>query len=185
MPDKIYVSANDYLRDSFRLARMVLDSGWLPDDLIALWRGGAPVGVSVHEFLYYHGLRPRHRVLKCQSYTGIQSRRHEVAFEDADDIFSSIVPGSRVLVVDDVFDTGHTARAVFDRIAPARADVRLATVYWKPNENQTSFKPDYHVRETDEWIVFPHELDGLTADEVKVKDPVVFELLSPSCRKMK
>ena len=185
MPDKIYVSANDYLRDSFRLARMVLDSGWLPDDLIALWRGGAPVGVSVHEFLYYHGLRPRHRVLKCESYTGIQSRRHEVAFENADEIFSSIVPGSRVLVIDDVFDTGHTARAVFDRIAPARADVRLATVYWKPNENQTAFKPDYHVRETDEWIVFPHELDGLTADEVKVKDPVVFELLSPSCRKMK
>jgi len=185
MPDKIYVSANDYLRDSFRLARMILDSGWLPDDLIALWRGGAPVGVSVHEFLYYHGLRPRHRVLKCESYTGIQSRRHVVAFENAGEIFSSIVPGSRVLVIDDVFDTGHTARAVFDRIAPFHADVRLATVYWKPNENQTSFKPDYHVRETDEWIVFPHELDGLTADEVKVKDPVVYELLSPSCREKK
>ena len=49
MSDKLYVSANDYLRDCFRLARMVLDSGWLPDDLIVLWRGGAPVGVSIHE----------------------------------------------------------------------------------------------------------------------------------------
>lgn len=179
MSFKTYVSANDYIRDSFRLARMVLDSGWVPDDLIALWRGGAPVGVSVHEFLYYHGLRPRHRVLKCQSYTGIQSRKHEVTFENAEEILHSIVPGSRVLVIDDVFDTGHTARAVFERLIPFHADVRLATVYWKPNENQTTCKPDYHVRETDEWIVFPHELDGLTADEVKVKDPVIYDLLSP------
>ena len=179
MTDKVYVSANDYLRDSFRLARMVLDSGWLPDDLIALWRGGAPVGVSLHEFLYYHGLRPRHRVLKCQSYTGIQTREHTVAFEDADGLLRSLQAGSRVLVVDDVFDTGGTARAVLERLRPCGVEVRLATVYWKPNANQTELKPDYYVRETDQWIVFPHELDGLTPEEVKQKDPVIFGLLSP------
>jgi hypoxanthine phosphoribosyltransferase len=177
MPSKTYVSANDYLRDSFRLARAILDSGWEPEDLIALWRGGAPVGVSVHEFLHYHGLRPRHRVLKCQSYTGIQARNRNVQFENADDIFQSIVRGSRVLIIDDVLDTGNTARAVFERIAPFGAEVRLATVYWKPNQSQTDVKPDYYVRETDEWIVFPHELDGLTADEVKIKDPALFDLL--------
>ena len=180
MGNKIYISANDYLRDSFRLARMILDSGWQPDDLLALWRGGAPVGVTVHEFLYYHGLRPRHRVLKCQSYTGIQSRSHDVVFENADDIFRSVVPGSRVLVIDDVFDTGNTARAVLDKLAPFKAEVRLATVYWKPNQNQTAFKPDFYVRETDDWIVFPHELDGLTPDEVRIKDPVIYELLKSS-----
>ena len=141
------------------------------------------MGVSVHEFLYYHGMRPRHRVLKCQSYTGIKSRKNEVLFENANEIFSSIVPGSRVLVIDDVFDTGNTARAVIERITPYHADIRLATVYWKPSQNQTSLKPDYHVRETDEWIVFPHELDGLTSDEVKIKDPVIYELLLPACKK--
>jgi len=180
MTSKTYISANDYLRDSFRLARQILDSGWTPDDLIALWRGGAPVGVSVHEFLYYHGLRPRHRVLKCQSYVGIKSRRHEVTFENANEIFNSVVPGSRVLLVDDVFDTGNTAHAVLERLAPFHADVRVATVYWKPSENQTSHKPDYHVRETEDWVVFPHELDGLTPDEVKIKDPLIYELLLPA-----
>lgn len=180
MGNKIYISANDYLRDSFKLARMILDSGWLPDDLIALWRGGAPVGVAVHEFLYYHGLRPRHRVLKCQSYTGIQSHCHEVAFENAEEIFNSVAPGSRVLVIDDVFDTGNTARAVLDRLTPCDAEVRLATVYWKPNQNETAFKPDFHVRETDDWIVFPHELDGLTPDEVRIKDPAIYNLLAPA-----
>ena len=177
MSDKTYISANDYLHDTFRLARQILDSGWVPDDLIALWRGGAPVGVGIHEFLYYHGLRPRHRVLKCQSYTGIQERGHEVTFENADAIFQSVAPGSRVLVIDDVFDSGRTAQAVFERLAPSGADVRLATVYWKPGANLTPLQPDYFVEETDRWIVFPHELDGLTLDEVKLKDPEIYALI--------
>ena len=175
--EKTFVSANDYLRDSFRLARAILDSGWLPEDLIALWRGGAPVGVAVHEFLHYCGLRPRHRVLKCQSYTGIQTHSSVVQFENADDIFRSIVRGSRVLIVDDVLDTGNTARAVLERLKPSGAEVRLATVYWKPNQSQTDIRPDFYVRETDAWIVFPHELDGLTPAEVKVKDPLLHDLL--------
>jgi hypoxanthine phosphoribosyltransferase len=125
-------------------------------------------------------LRPRHRVLKCQSYTGIQTRNREVVFENAEDIFHSVVPGSRVLVIDDVFDTGNTARAVFEKLEPFGAEVKLATVYWKPNQNQTAFKPDFYVRETDEWIVFPHELDGLTPDEVKLKDPAIYALLTPA-----
>ena len=138
---KTYVSANAYLRDSFRLARQVLDSGWVPDDLIALWRGGAPVGVSVHEFLHYHGLRPRHRVLQCHCYTGIQSHNHEVVFENADAIFNSVIPGSRVLIVDDVLDTGTTAQAVFARLASAGAELRLATVYWKSRQCRTGIRP--------------------------------------------
>lgn len=177
MSAKTYVSANDYLRDSWRLARLVLDSGWLPDDLIALWRGGAPVGVAVHEFLHYHGLRPRHRVLKCQSYTGIEARSHHVAFENAEAVFDSVVRGSRVLVIDDVLDSGNTARAMLERLAPLGADVRLATVYWKPNPEQAGLRPDYYVREAHEWIVFPHELDGLTPEEVHLKDPVLRGLL--------
>jgi len=175
--NKIYLSANDYLRDSFRLARMILDSGWVPDDIIALWRGGAPVGVAVHEFLHYHGLRPRHRTLKCVSYTGIQSHTHEVALEGADAVFGSVVKGSRVLIVDDVFDSGNTARAVFERLAPYGTDARLATVYWKPGQNKTTLKPDFYVRQTEDWLVFPHELDGLTLEEVKIKDPAVYELV--------
>lgn len=182
MTAKTFVSANDYLRDSFRLARMILDSGWQPEDLIALWRGGAPVGVAVHEFLHYHGVHPRHRVLKCQSYTGIKERRADVVFENADAIFDSIVRGSRVLIIDDVLDTGNTAYAVFKRLAPFCADVKLATVYWKPNQNQTAIKPDFYVRETDEWVVFPHELEGLTPEEVKIKDPVIYDLLAPAKR---
>ena len=48
--DKHYLSADEYLRDTWSLAAEVKRSGWKPDILIALWRGGAPVGVALHEF---------------------------------------------------------------------------------------------------------------------------------------
>ena len=175
--NKIYLSADEYLRDTFRLARQVMDSGWTPDELIALWRGGAPVGVGIHEFLSYHGIRVGHHVLKCKSYTGIRVHSQEVVFESEEGVLSLLKPGERVLVVDDVFDSGNTMRAMLAKLAGRGLDVKLATVYWKPNANQTTLKPDYYVNLTDEWLVFPHEMEGLTPEEIRIKDPVLYGLL--------
>jgi hypothetical protein len=49
--------------------------------------------------------------------------------------------------------------------------VRIATVYYKPSRNQTSLKPDYFVHETEEWLVFPHEICGLTEAEIRAHKP--------------
>ena len=176
MADKIYLTANELLLDSFRLGQQVLDSGWRPDVLIALWRGGTPVGVAVHELLYVRGVPTIHMAVTCQSYSGI-GQRGEVVFENTDAIFAQIRPEHRVLVVDDIFDSGNTARAALRLLAPHAAEARLATLYWKPNANITDLRPHYHVRETDAWIVFPHELDGLTPEEIQIKDPVLAKLL--------
>lgn len=165
MPRKIFLSADELLLDSFRLARQVLDSGWRPDVLVALWRGGTPVGVAVHEFLAYHGVDTRHMAIKCSSYSGI-GVRGKVLFEYADPALDSILPGQRVLVIDDIFDSGGTADAVIQRLNPHRVDVRLATVFWKPASSHVPRQPDYHVRTTADWIVFPHEIQGLTHEEL-------------------
>jgi hypothetical protein len=45
--------------------------------------------------------------------------------------------------------------------------VRIATPWYKPGNNQTNLRPDYYLHETDAWIVFPHELAGLTFEEIK------------------
>ena len=82
-----------------------------------------------------------------------------------------------MLIVDDIFDTGNTAQAVLERLAPYKLDARFATVYWKPTKNQTNLKPDFFVQQSDNWIVFPHELDGLTPEEVALKHPVIYNLL--------
>ena len=44
--------------------------------------------------------------------------------------------------------------------------IKIATPWYKPGNNKTSLAPDYYIHETDEWIVFPHELEGLTLDEI-------------------
>jgi hypothetical protein len=50
--------------------------------------------------------------------------------------------------------------------------LRVATVYYKPSRNRTSIRPDYYVRTTEEWLVFPHEVQGLTREEILTNKPV-------------
>ena len=176
--DKHYLSANDYLRDTWRLAAAVKASGWKPDILIALWRGGAPVGIAMHEYFKVTGWPMQHLPLKCASYDGIGSNPGGVEFTHGDIVFGMLRKGDRVLIVDDVFDTGKTAAAVKARIDAVGAEMRMACVYWKPQKNVTTLKPDYYVRDVGlDWIVFPHEIEGLTKDEIAVKDPMLAELM--------
>jgi len=44
--------------------------------------------------------------------------------------------------------------------------IRIATPYFKPAKNRTSLTPHYYIHETDRWLVFPHEIDGLNRAEV-------------------
>ena len=176
--NKHYLSADEFLHDSWRLAASVRDSGWKPDVLIALWRGGAPVGVAVHEYFKASGWNVRHIPLKCESYTAIGENAGTVKFYHGDIVFGMLRNGDKVLVVDDVFDTGKTAKAVKEQIGATGAEMRLACVYWKPGKNTTDLKPDYFCRDVgNEWIVFPHEIEGLTREEIAEKDPLLSSLL--------
>ncbi len=176
--DKMYLSADDFLRDAWRLAAAVRASGWKPDLLIALWRGGAFPGVALHEYFRTTGWDVEHLPLKSSCYTGIDKLADEVVFTLGDEVFSRLRPGQRILVVDDVFDTGVTARAVKARVDATGAEMKLACVYWKASRNRTTLRPDYWTRDTgDDWIVFPHEMEGLAPDELRAKDPLLAGLL--------
>jgi hypoxanthine phosphoribosyltransferase len=176
MTGKIYLSANELMLESFRLGQQIVDSGWRPDVLVALWRGGAPVGMAVQELLLYRGVPTLHMAVKCQSYRGI-GERGAVVFEGAEGLFAAIRPEHRVLVVDDIFDSGCTACAALERLSARAAEVRVATLYWKPAANTTDLQPHYYVRKTDAWIVFPHELEGLAEGEIRAKDSALGALL--------
>ena len=177
MSDKVYLDANGLLADSFLLARKIYDSGFKPDCIIALWRGGTPVGVAVHEFLSYMGLKCRHTAVKTASYTGIETHG-EVIIENLDFVLDSLAPGSKVLVVDDILDTGRTAMAVKRALARRTSAVRFAMVYYKPSRNENGLVPDYFIHLTDTWLVFPHEIIGLTEDEIAVKNASLHKLLA-------
>ena len=146
--------------------------------MLALWRGGTPVGVAVHEFLEYAGWSVRHMAVKTASYTGIGTRQ-EARLEFADEVFGAIRDADKVLVVDDVLDSGGTLRAVLDRLNAGRraGEARSAVLYWKPSAGRHGVTPDYHVGVLEKWIVFPHELQGLTRDEVALKSTEIARLL--------
>ncbi len=177
MDGKIYLDANSLTRDSFRLAKQILDSGFVPDVIVALWRGGTPVGIVVHEVLNYSGVDCYHTVVKTCSYTGI-GEHAEPVIENLDPVLARLTAETRVLVVDDIFDSGRTARAIRNALRPCAGEVRFAMLYYKPGGNETDFSPDFHVGETDRWIVFPHELMGLTPAEIREKDPFIHGLLA-------
>jgi len=175
---KHYLSANEYLHDQWRLAAMVRKSGWKPDFLVGLWRGGAPVAISVHEFLKVSGWEVKHIPLKCASYTGIGQNEGKVVFTLGDAIFGMFRPGDKVLFVDDVFDTGKTAAAVHEHMVEIGAEMRMACVYWKPQKNLTKVLPDFYTKDIgNDWIVFPHEIEGLTKEEILEKDPLLSQIL--------
>ena len=178
MEAKTYLDPREYLRDCWRLARKVYDSGWRPDVLLVLWRGGAAPGVALHEFFKAKGVSLRHEPVKCSSYTGIGTSNAVVEFDErAESLIKSLESGTKVLVVDDVFDTGRTAAAVHGRMDAIGCEMRLTCVYWKPSKNVTPYKPDFYVTTLERWIVFPHEIEGLTPEEIMDKDPVLAKLV--------
>ncbi|MBO7223578.1 MAG: hypoxanthine phosphoribosyltransferase [Kiritimatiellae bacterium] len=176
MSNKIYLQANQLYNDSFALAKQIYDSGFVPDALIALWRGGSPVGIAVHEFFLYKGIKFYHTIVKTVSYTGINESKEPVV-ENLDYVLKNISKDSKVLIVDDIFDTGSTARVMKEKLAPTGCELRFAMPYFKPARNTTDFGPDYFVKKVNEWLVFPHELCGLSLEEIKQKDLFVAEQL--------
>ena len=172
-PDKVFVSARQLNLDSVRLGRRVWADGFRPDFLIGIWRGGTPPGIIIHEFLRMKGVEPYHTTIKTQSYQGMRRGDGGVEIKGLEHVIDVIEAHHQLLLVDDVFDTGHTMAAILAEIRKrARRncpDCRIATVYYKPERNETDIVPDYTVLETDDWIVFPHELEGLTSAEIRAK----------------
>ena len=173
--DKTVLSAEDLLKDSFELGVKVLESGFEPTMSVAIWRGGTPVGMAVQEVLAYCGIESDHIAIRTSSYVGVD-QRGEVAVHGLNYMIKKICHDDRVLIVDDVFDTGNTIKAVIDEIRNrARGntpeELRVAVPWYKPSRNETDLVPDFYLRETAEWLVFPHELDALTPEEMRVARP--------------
>ena len=186
--DKTVLSAQDLLEDSIELGINILESGFKPTMIIAIWRGGTPVGMAVQETLTYCGVEADHIAIRTSSYTGVDERS-TVAIHGLNYIIKKICHDDRVLIVDDVFDTGNTIKAVIDELRQrARGntpeDIRVAVPWFKPSRNETDLVPDYYLRETDEWLVFPHELDALTPEELERHRPdiaaIVHSVRSPA-----
>ncbi len=66
-----------------------------------------------------------------------------------------LLHGRRVLVIDEVWDSGTTIAAVVDRVRQAGGDPTTAVLHYKPARSRVPLLPDHHVVETDAWVVYP------------------------------
>ena len=180
---KHFISAGDLLRDSFRLAADIYRSGFRPHFIVGVWRGGSPVGIAVQEYLDYMGIETDHIAIRTSSYCGIDRQDRQVRVHGLNYIIEQANAEDRMLLVDDVFDSGRSIDAILKELqektrANLPGTIRVATPWYKPARNVTALTPDYYLHETDAWLVFPHELSGLTPEEIASSKPEAADLVA-------
>ncbi len=172
---KQYISAQQLLDDAFRLAIQVFQSNYQPTFIVAVWRGGTPVGIAVQELLAYLGITCDHMAIGSSFYTGIERTAKSVSVRGLEYLIENINADDRLLLVDDVFDSGRSMdqiiKTIGEQVQGDLPELKIATPYFKPENNMTDRKPDFYLHETADWLVFPHELEGLDKDEILQNKP--------------
>ena len=148
---------------SRELARMVADDGYEPEMILSIARGGLCIGGALGYALAVKNTY----TMNVEFYTGVDERlevpRILPPAPDSVDLGQA-----KLLIVDDVADTGHTLKSVHDFCAGKVGEVRTAVIYEK---SHSVVQCDYVWRRTDLWINFPWsdkppvvEREGIVAD---------------------
>jgi len=180
--EKRFISAQELLQDSFLLGAKIIESGFAPNYIIGIWRGGTPVGIAVQELLDYFGIETDHIAIRTSSYSGIGKQDKEVRVHGLGYLVQNLNAEDSLLIVDDVFDSGLSLQAVIDELTRRTRrntphEIRIATPWFKPKNNKTNMVPDFYLHETDQWLVFPHELKDLTVEEIARKNSRLEEVI--------
>ena len=140
------------------LADRVRQDGFKPDAIVGVSRGGWPPARIMSDLLE----NPELANVKAEFYCGVAETKGEPVITQP---VSIPVKGKKLLVVDDVADSGKSLRLVRKHLKEKGAtDVKIAAIYYKPWSVVT---PDYYERETRAWIIFPWERKETVRDIVE------------------
>jgi len=129
------------------LAEMVADDGYEPDMILSIARGGLLIGGALGYALSVKNVY----TMNVEFYTGVDERLEVPRILPPAPDFVD-VSDARILIADDVADTGHTLRSVYDFCYGKVAEVRSAVLYEK---SHSLVQCDYVWKRTDQWILFP------------------------------
>lgn len=185
--NKQFVEEEMLLNDAFRLGVRIFESGFRPNFIVGIWRGGSTVGIYVQECLQFLGVETDHISIRT-SYRGMDSYLESINTPETirvhglQYLYERLNCDDRLLLVDDVFSTGNNIEAVISRLKTKckrnmPQDVRISVPYYKPDRNQSGRKPDYYLHETADWLVLPYELQGLSRQEINEHKPWVTPIL--------
>jgi hypoxanthine phosphoribosyltransferase len=130
------------------LARKIIRSGFVPDVIVGVSRGGWIPARILCDLLSVPVLAN----IGVEFYTGIGETKRRPKLTQP---LSTDVSGKKVLLVDEVAETGQSLKLAKEQIVKEGAkEVKTATMYTKP---RSAIEPDYHEKKTSSWIVFPWE----------------------------
>jgi hypoxanthine phosphoribosyltransferase len=180
---KRFIEEEELLEEGFRLAVEIFDSGFRPDFIVGIWRGGSTVGIYVQECLQYLGVKTDHIAIRTSyrgqpSYTELIDNPERIRVHGLQYLFENLDREDKLLIVDDVLSSGYNIEAVVQRLERKckrnmPGEVRVAVPYYKPSKNLSGRTPDYFLHTTDDWLVLPYELQGLTGEEISQYKPEV------------
>jgi hypoxanthine phosphoribosyltransferase len=184
--DKLFVNEQAHIADSYRLGEIIYASGYRPTFIVGLWRGGSTVALAVQECLAYLGVATDHTTIRT-SYEGRHQYERSTAAKEGIRVhgksyaLEALSADDRLLIVDDVYRSGRHTRAVVDQLSTGLRrnmpeDVRVAAL-WK-HTDVSAPDPDYFLHETDQWVVLPYEMRGISEDELRTHKPFLSDLLS-------
>ncbi|MHA1833011.1 MAG: phosphoribosyltransferase [Candidatus Baldrarchaeia archaeon] len=140
---------DDVYELTLKVAEKIMKSGFSPDILVGIARGGWIVARLLSDFLDNSNVTS----IRIEFYKGIAETGEKPQITQP---LIVDVKDKNVLICDDVADTGHSLIAAVEHIKEKGAkEVKVATLHLKP---WSSYKPDYFVVETDAWIIYPWEI---------------------------
>jgi len=190
-PHKHFVAESEHLLDGFRLGRKIYESGCRPTFIVGLWRGGSAVGIVVQECLATLGVQTDHIALRTsyrgrQDYEQTRRNRSDIRVHGRQYLLENINVDDSLLIVDDVFSSGRHTQAVVDSLEKGLkrnmpAEVKVAATWWRCDAdvaaNQAHPAPDFYLHKTQDWLVLPYEMDGLSNAEIAQHKPSLVPLL--------
>jgi len=141
---KLYYTWQDFEKDCRSLSKEIKQDKFKYEQIVAITRGGLFVAGLLGQFLDSVPIE----TVSIHSYYGSERRRIEVLKEGTSD--------KPTLICDDVVDTGKTAQAV-KKMYP---NSKIVVLHYK-SRNKPIIKPDYFMEDTDDWIVYPWEINEL------------------------
>lgn len=146
-PDREELTWQTFGDATRELAETIAESGWIPDIVVAVARGGLTVAGALS---YALGVK-NCGAINVEFYTGVDARL-DVPVVLPPSLNLLDVTDLRVLIADDVADTGHTLRLVREVLSQHVSEARTAVLYHK---SQSVIVPTYAWKATDAWINFP------------------------------
>lgn len=133
---------------TLQLSERIVDSGFTPNVIVGIARGGWIPARILSDVLYANSLQN----IRIEYYTSVGAKGKEPRITQP---LTGSMKGKTMLLVDEVADTGDTLHDAVEHVkALGVADVRSAVLHYKPT---SIVKPDYYMVETTSWTVYPWE----------------------------